>query len=156
MVCKECGRFSTVVSLIGLDGLVLLVNLVVLVLLVDLVILVNLVVMVNLVVLVNLVILVNLVVLVNLVILVLLVNLASLVKLVSLAQQPCVLVNFPTFPPYSFPKATTPSPFIPSISMRKGCSKRTCLTYCVSSMAGMASRISLRKRPSGMFVSIVK
>ena len=61
-----------------------------------------------------------------------------------------------TFSPHSFPKATTPSPFIPSINMRKGCSKRTCLTCCVSSTAGMASRISLRKRPSGMFVSIVK
>ena len=138
MFCKECGKFSTVVSLIGLDGLVFLVNLVILVLPVDLVILVNLV------------------VLVNLVILVLLVNLASLVKLVSLAQQPCVLVNFPTFSLYSFPKTTTPSPFIPSISMRKGWLKRTCRTYCVSSMAGMASRISLWKRPSGMFVSIVK
>ena len=93
MFCKECGRFSTVVSLIGLDGLVLLVNLVVLVLLVDLVILVNLVILVLL---VSLVVLVNLVILANLV---LLVNLASLVKLVSLAQQPCVLVNFP---PYYF------------------------------------------------------
>ena len=58
--------------------------------------------------------------------------------------------------PYYLEKATTPSPFIPSIKMRKGCSKRTCLTCCVSSTAGMASRISLRKRPSGMFVSIVK
>ena len=59
-------------------------------------------------------------------------------------------------PPFYLEKATTPSPFIPSINMRKGCSKRTCLTCCVSSTAGMASRISLRKRPSGMFVSIVK
>ena len=58
--------------------------------------------------------------------------------------------------PFYLEKATTPSPFIPSISMRKGWLKRTCRTYCVSSMAGMASRISLRKRPSGMFVSIVK
>ena len=58
--------------------------------------------------------------------------------------------------PYYLEKATTPSPFIPSINMRKGCSKRTCLTCCVSSTAGMASRMSLRKRPSGMLVSIVK
>ncbi len=58
--------------------------------------------------------------------------------------------------PFYLEKATTPSPFIPSINMRKGCSKRTCLTCCVSSTAGMASRISLRKRPSGMLVSIVK
>ena len=58
--------------------------------------------------------------------------------------------------PYYLEKTTTPSPFIPSINMRKGCSKRTCLTCCVSSTAGMASRISLRKRPSGMLVSIVK
>ena len=58
--------------------------------------------------------------------------------------------------PFYLEKTTTPSPFIPSISMRKGWLKRTCRTYCVSSMAGMASRISLRKRPSGMFVSIVK
>ena len=61
-----------------------------------------------------------------------------------------------TLPPYYFPKTTTPSPFIPSISMRKGWLKRTCRTYCVSSMAGIASRMSLRKRPSGMLVSIVK
>lgn len=58
--------------------------------------------------------------------------------------------------PFYLEKTTTPSPFIPSINMRKGCSKRTCLTCCVSSTAGIASRISLRKRPSGMFVSIVK
>ena len=58
--------------------------------------------------------------------------------------------------PFYLEKTTTPSPFIPSISMRKGWLKRTCRTYCVSSMAGIASRISLRKRPSGMLVSIVK
>ena len=58
--------------------------------------------------------------------------------------------------PFYLEKATTPSPFIPSISMRKGWLKRTCRTCCVSSTAGMASRISLRKRPSGMLVSIVK
>ena len=58
--------------------------------------------------------------------------------------------------PFYLEKTTTPSPFIPSISMRKGWLKRTCRTCCVSSTAGMASRISLRKRPSGMLVSIVK
>ena len=58
--------------------------------------------------------------------------------------------------PFYLEKTTTPSPFIPSISMRNGWLKRTCRTYCVSSMAGIASRISLRKRPSGMLVSIVK
>ena len=68
-----------------------------------------------------------------------------------------LLITFSLLPsPFYLEKATTPSPFIPSINMRKGCSKRTCLTCCVSSTAGMASRISLRKRPSGMLVSIVK
>lgn len=153
MVCKGYGKISRVVSLVKVDGLEILDELV------------------------------NLVILVNLV---LQVNLASLAKLVNLAQQPCALINFPvsffllvTFPlvtsylllppssllpstfslplsPFYLEKTTTPSPFIPSISMRKGWLKRTCRTYCVSSMAGIASRISLRKRPSGMFVSIVK
>ena len=153
MVCKGYGKISRVVSLVKVDGLEILDELV------------------------------NLVILVNLV---LQVNLASLAKLVNLAQQPCALINFPvsffllvTFPlvtsylllstsfllpstfslplsPFYLEKTTTPSPFIPSINMRKGCSKRTCLTCCVSSTAGMASRMSLRKRPSGMFVSIVK
>ena len=153
MICKGYGKISGLVSLVKVDGLEILDELV------------------------------NLVILVNLV---LQVNLASLAKLVNLAQQPCALINFPvsffllvTFPlvtsylllstsfllpstfslplsPFYFPKTTTPSPFIPSISMRKGWLKRTCRTYCVSSMAGMASRISLRKRPSGMLVSIVK
>ena len=153
MICNGYGKISGLVSLVKVDGLEILDELV------------------------------NLVILVNLV---LQVNLASLAKLVNLAQQPCALINFPvsffllvTFPlvtsylllstsfllpstfslplsPFYFPKTTTPSPFIPSISMRKGWLKRTCRTYCVSSMAGMASRISLRKRPSGMLVSIVK
>ena len=153
MICKGYGKISGLVSLVKVDGLEILDELV------------------------------NLVILVNLV---LQVNLASLAKLVNLAQQPCALINFPvsffllvTFPlvtsylllstsslllitfsllpsPFYLEKATTPSPFIPSINMRKGCSKRTCLTCCVSSTAGMASRISLRKRPSGMLVSIVK
>ena len=146
MICKGYGKISGLVSLVKVDGLEILDELV------------------------------NLAILVNLV---LQVNLASLAKLVNLAQQPCALINFPVsffslllpplllplllLPPFSLllspfylEKATTPSPFIPSINMRKGCSKRTCLTCCVSSTAGMASRISLRKRPSGMFVSIVK
>ena len=153
MFCKGYGKIPGLVSLVKVDGLEILDKLV------------------------------NLVILVNLV---LQVNLASLAKLVNLAQQPCALINFPvsffllvTFPlvtsylllstsslllitfsllpsPFYLEKATTPSPFIPSINMRKGCSKRTCLTCCVSSTAGMASRISLRKRPSGMLVSIVK
>lgn len=68
-----------------------------------------------------------------------------------------LLITFSLLPsPFYLEKTTTPSPFIPSINMRKGCSKRTCLTCCVSSTAGIASRMSLRKRPSGMFVSIVK
>ena len=153
MICKGYGKISGLVSLVKVDGLEILDGLV------------------------------NLVILVNLV---LQVNLASLAKLVNLAQQPCALINFPvsffllvTFPlvtsylllstsslllitfslplsPFYLEKTTMPSPFIPSINMRKGWLKRTCRTYCVSSMAGMASRISLRKRPSGMFVSIVK
>ena len=74
-----------------------------------------------------------------------------------LTTSSLLLITFSLLPsPFYLEKATTPSPFIPSISMRKGWLKRTCRTYCVSSMAGMASRISLRKRPSGMFVSIVK
>ena len=153
MICKGYGKISGLVSLVKVDGLEILDELV------------------------------NLAILANLVFLV---NLTSLTKLVNLAQQPCALINFPvsffllvTFPlvtsylllstssfllitfslllsPYYLEKATTPSPFIPSINMRKGCSKRTCLTCCVSSTAGMASRMSLRKRPSGMLVSIVK
>ena len=153
MICKGYGKISGLVSLVKVDGLEILDELV------------------------------NLVILVNLV---LQVNLASLAKLVNLAQQPCALINFPvsffllvTFPlvtsylllstsslllitfslllsPFYLEKATTPSPFIPSISMRKGWLKRTCLTCCVSSTAGIASRMSLRKRLSGMFVSIVK
>ncbi len=135
---------------------------------------------------VNLAILANLVFLVNLASLTKLVNLAqwscALINFpfFSLLLPPCyfLLITFyflltpyclllppssllpSTFSlllsPFYLEKATTPSPFIPSISMRKGWLKRTCRTYCVSSMAGMASRISLRKRPSGMFVSIVK
>lgn len=153
MFCKGYGKIPGLVSLVKVDGLEILDKLV------------------------------NLVILVNLV---LQVNLASLAKLVNLAQQPCALINFPVsffllviFPlvtsslllstssfllitfslplsPFYLEKTTTPSPFIPSINMRKGWLKRTCRTYCVSSMAGIASRISLRKRPSGMFVSIVK
>lgn len=77
--------------------------------------------------------------------------------LTTLLLPPSYLITFSLpLSPFYLEKATTPSPFIPSINMRKGCSKRTCLTCCVSSTAGMASRISLRKRPSGMFVSIVK
>ena len=74
-----------------------------------------------------------------------------------LTTSSLLLITFSLLPsPFYLEKATTPSPFIPSINMRKGCSKHTCLTCCVSSTAGMASRMSLRKRPSGMLVSIVK
>ena len=76
--------------------------------------------------------------------------------LTTLLLPPYYLLLSPYYFPFYLEKATTPSPFIPSISMRRGWLKRTCRTYCVSSMAGIASRISLRKRPSGMFVSIVK
>ena len=153
MICKGYGKISGLVSLVKVDGLEILDELV------------------------------NLAILANLVFLV---NLTSLTKLVNLAQQPCALINFPvsffllvTFPlvtsylllstssfllitfslplsPFYLEKTITPSPFIPSINMRKGWLKRTCLTCCVSSTAGMASRMSLRKRPSGMLVSIVK
>ena len=161
MICKGYGKISGLVSLVKVDGLEILDELV------------------------NLVILVNLVLQVNLASLAKLVNLAQQpCALINFPVSFFLLVTFPlvtsylllstssllpyyfllttyyflltTFPPYSFPKTTTPSPFIPSISMRKGWLKRTCLTCCVSSMAGMASRMSLRKRPSGMFVSIVK
>lgn len=160
MFCKECGRFLKLVSLVKVDGLEILDELV------------------------NLVILVNLVLQVNLASLAKLVNLAQQpcalinfpVSFFSLLLPPLLLplLLLPPFSllpspsslllitfslllsPFYLEKATTPSPFIPSINMRKGCSKRTCLTCCVSSTAGMASRISLRKRPSGMFVSIVK
>lgn len=160
MFCKEYGKFSELVSLVKVDGLEILDELV------------------------NLVILVNLVLQVNLANLTKLVNLAQWpCALINFPISFFLLVTFPLLlptyyfllPPY-YPttsslllitfslllspfyleKATTPSPFIPSINMRKGCSKRTCRTYCVSSTAGIASRISLRKRPSGMFVSIVK
>ena len=74
-----------------------------------------------------------------------------------LTTSSLLLITFSLLPsPFYLEKATTPSPFIPSINMRKGCSKHTCLTCCVSSTAGMASRMSLRKSPSGMLVSIVK
>ena len=161
MFCKGYGKISGLVSLVKVDGLEILDELV------------------------NLVILVNLVLQVNLASLAKLVNLAQQpCALINFPVSFFLLVTFPlvtsylllstssllpyyfllttyyflltTFPPYSFPKTTTPSPFIPSISMRKGRLKRTCRTYWVSSMAGMASRMSLRKRPSGMFVSIVK
>ena len=160
MFCKEYGKFSELVSLVKVDGLEILDELV------------------------NLAILVNLVLQVNLASLAKLVNLAQQpCALINFPISFFLLVTFPLLlptyyfllPPY-YPttsslllitfslllspfyleKTTTPSPFIPSINMRKGCSKRTCLTCCVSSTAGMASRISLRKRPSGMFVSIVK
>lgn len=165
MVCKECGKFSRVVSLVKVDGLEILDELV------------------------NLVILVNLVLQVDLASPAKLVNLAQQpcalinfpVSFFSLLLPPLLLpplllplLLLPPFSllpspsslllitfslllsPFYLEKATTPSPFMPSISMRKGWLKRTCRTYCVSSTAGMASRISLRKRPSGMFVSIVK
>ena len=160
MFCKEYGKFSELVSLVKVDGLEILDELV------------------------NLVILVNLVLQVNLANLTKLVNLAQWpCALINFPISFFLLVTFPLLlptyyfllPPY-YPttsslllitfslllspfyleKTTTPSPFIPSISMRKGWLKRTCRTYCVSSMAGIASRMSLRKRPSGMLVSIVK
>ena len=168
MFCKGYGKISGLVSLVKVDGLEILDKLV------NLVILVNLVLQVNL---ASLAKLVNLAqqpcALINFPI--------SFFLLVTF--PPCyfpscyfllspyylllppyyfttsslLLITFSLLPsPFYLEKTTTPSPFIPSINMRKGCSKRTCLTCCVSSMAGMASRISLRKRPSGMFVSIVK
>ena len=80
-----------------------------------------------------------------------------LLSLYYLSTSSLLLITFSLLlSPYYLEKATTPSPFIPSINMRKGWLKRTCLTCCVSSTAGMASRMSLRKRPSGMLVSIVK
>ena len=161
MICKGYGKISGLVSLVKVDGLEILDELV------------------------NLVILANLVLQVNPASLAKLVNLAQQpCAFINFPISFFLLVTFPlvtsslllstssfllyyfllttyyflltTLPPYSFPKTTTPSPFIPSINMRKGWLKRTCRTYCVSSMAGIASRISLRKRPSGMFVSIVK
>ena len=160
MICKGYGKISGLVSLVKVDGLEILDELV------------------------NLVILVNLVLQVNLASLAKLVNLAQQpcalinfpVSFFSLLLSPLLLptcyfllpssylttsslllITFSLLlSPFYLEKATTPSPFIPSISMRKGWLKRTCRTYCVSSMAGIASRISLRKRPSGMFVSIVK
>ena len=168
MICKGYGKISGLVSLVKVDGLEILDKLV------------------NLVILVNLVLQVNLASLAKLVNLAqhpcALINFP--VSFFSLLVSPLLLPTYyfllspyylstssllpyyfllatfhfllTTFSPYYFPKTTTPSPFIPSISMRKGWLKRTCRTYCFSSMAGMASRISLRKRPSGMFVSIVK
>lgn len=167
MICKGYGKISGLVSLVKVDGLEILDELV------------------NLVILANLVLQVNLASLAKLVSLAqqpcALINFP--VSFFSLLLPPCYFPScyfllspyYLLLPPYYFTpsslllitfslplspfyleKATTPSPFIPSINMRKGWLKRTCRTYCVSSMAGMASRISLRKRPSGMLVSIVK
>ena len=161
MVCKGYGKISRVVSLVKVDGLEILDELVNLVILVNLVLQVNLASLAKLVnlaqqpcALINFPISFFLLVTFPLVTSYLLLSTSSFLPYYFLLTTYYFLL--PTLPPYSFPKATTPSPFIPSINMRKGCSKRTCLTYCVSSRAGMASRISLRKRPSGMFVSIVK